>query len=178
MLSQVLAQKLAPKSKEGSARATEIAKAVRDAISQTRLLARGLSPVTLESEGLMSALAELTLNTEKMFGVHCVFDCEKIVKFDNYAAATHLFRIVQEAVSNAIKHGKAKKISIQLREDPMHLHLRVTDNGTGFPDNFSSGSGMGLRIMQTRIGMVGGILTVEHNPGGGISVVCAAPKNN
>ncbi len=66
MLSQVLAQKLAPKSKDAAGRATEIAKAVREAISQTRLLARGLSPVTLESEGLMSALQELALNTEKI----------------------------------------------------------------------------------------------------------------
>ena len=176
MLSQVLAQKLAPKSKDGSGRATDIAKAVRDAISQTRLLARGLSPVTLESEGLMSALAELALNTEKMFGVPCVFDCEEVVKFDNHAAATHLFRIVQEAVSNAIKHGKAKKISIQLREQPTHLHLRVSDDGVGFPEKFSGGTGMGLRIMQTRIGMVGGILTIERNPVRGVSVVCAAPK--
>ncbi|HZI33698.1 MAG TPA: PAS domain S-box protein, partial [Candidatus Binatia bacterium] len=108
MLSQVLAQKVAAASEEGSVRATEIAGAVREAISQTRLLARGLSPVTLESEGLMSALAELALNTEKIFRIHCVFDCPEVVKFDDHATATHLFRIAQEAVSNAIKHGKAR----------------------------------------------------------------------
>jgi PAS domain S-box-containing protein len=178
MLSQVLAQKLASKSKDGAARATEIAKAVREAIGQTRLLARGLSPVTLESEGLMSALAELALNTEKIFRVQCVFDCEEIVKFDDHAAATHLFRIAQEAVSNAIKHGKAKKISIQLRQEPQHLRVRVSDDGVGFPENFSGGTGMGLRIMQTRIGMVGGSLTIERNSGPGISVSCAAPKKS
>jgi two-component system CheB/CheR fusion protein len=178
MLSQVLAQKLAPKSEDGSARATEIAKAVREAISQTRLLARGLSPVTLEAEGLMSALAELALNTEKMFRVQCAFECERAVKFSDHAAATHLFRIVQEAVSNAIKHGKAKKISIRLREQPGQLHLRVSDDGVGFPQKKSGGSGMGLRIMQARIGMVGGTLTVERNPDGGVSVVCTAPKKN
>jgi PAS domain S-box-containing protein len=177
MLSQVLAQKLAQKSKDGSARATEIARAVREGISQTRLLARGLSPVTLEAEGLMSALAELAINTEKIFRVRCRFDCPKIVKFDNHAAATHLFRIAQEAVSNAIKHGKAKKISIQLRENPGHLHLRVSDDGQGFPEDFSGSTGMGLRIMQTRIGMVGGTLTIERQPGGGTSVIFAAPKN-
>ena len=176
MLSQVLAQRLAPKSKNAAARATEIAKAVRDSISQTRLLARGLSPVTLESEGLMSALAELALNTEKMFRVRCAFDCPEVVKFNEHAAATHLFRIAQEAVSNAIKHGKAKKISIQLRADAGHLHLRVSDDGIGFPKNFSGGTGMGLRIMQTRIGMVGGSLTIERQPAGGTSVIFAAPK--
>jgi two-component system, LuxR family, sensor kinase FixL len=176
MLSQVLAQKIAPKSKDAAARATEIAKAVRDGISQTRLLARGLSPVTLESEGLMSALAELALNTEKIFRVRCAFDCPEVVKFNEHAAATHLFRIAQEAVSNAIKHGKAKHISIQLREDTGHLRLRVSDDGLGFPEKFSGGTGMGLRIMQTRIGMVGGALTIEQQPAGGTSVVFSAPK--
>jgi len=176
MLSQVLAQKLAAKSKDASARAGEIAKAVREAIRQTRLLARGLSPVTLESEGLMSALAELALNTEKIFRVRCAFDCPEAVKFGAPAAATHLFRITQEAVSNAIRHGKAKRISIQLREDAGHLRLRVDDDGVGFPENFSGGTGMGLRIMQTRIGMVGGTLTIEQPPAGGTSVVFTAPK--
>ncbi len=176
MLSQVLAQKLAPKSKAAAARANDIAKAVRDAISQTRLLARGLSPVTLESEGLMSALTELALNTEKMFRVHCKFSCPEIIKFDDHAAATHLFRIAQEAVSNAIKHGKAKHIAIELRESASHLHLQVNDNGGGFPEKLSGGTGMGLRIMQSRIGMVGGSLTIEQQPAGGTSVIIAAPK--
>jgi len=98
------------------------------------------------------------------------------VKFDNHAAATHLFRIVQEAVSNALKHGKAKKISIQLREDPARLHLQVSDNGIGFPKNFTGGNGMGLRIMQTRISMVGGTVTIEQNATGGVTVICSAPK--
>jgi two-component system CheB/CheR fusion protein len=177
MLSQVLAQKLTPKSKDAAARATDIAKAVRESISQTRLLARGLSPVTLESEGLMAALAELALNTEKMFHVNCRFDCAELVKMDNHATATHLFRIAQEAVSNAIKHGKAKNISLQLREDAGQLRLRVNDDGVGFPENFTGGTGMGLRIMQSRIGMVGGTLTVEQQPAGGVSVIFSAPKN-
>jgi len=176
MLSEVLAQKLMSKSKDGSARATEIAKAVRDSIGQTRLLARGLSPVTLESEGLMSALAELALNTEKMFRVRCVFDCPDVVKFDDHAAATHLFRIAQEAVSNAIKHGKARSLSIQLREDTSHLRLRVDDDGGGFPEKFAGSTGMGLRIMQSRIGMVGGTVTIERLPAGGTCVLFMAPK--
>ena len=175
MLAQVLAQKL--KSKDNTNRATEIAKAVRDAIGQTRLLARGLSPVTLESEGLMSALAELTLNTEKMFRVPCVFDCNEVVKFNDHAASTHLFRIAQEAVSNAIKHGHATKIIITLRDEPEYLSLSVRDDGKGFPEGFSNSTGMGLRIMQTRIGMVGGSLTILKNTEGrGVTVACTAPK--
>jgi len=176
MLSEVLAKKLKPVSRNGSARADEIARAVREAISQTRLLARGLSPVTLEAEGLMSALAELALNTEKMFRVRCQFDYAEPVQFHDHAAATHLFRIAQEAVSNAIKHGKARQIVIQLREEPSQLTLRVTDDGVGFPKNFAGAKGMGLRIMQNRIGMVGGNLSIERNPGGGTRVIFNAPK--
>lgn len=176
MLSQVLAQKLASKSKDGSARATEIAKAVRDAISQTRLLARGLSPVTLESEGLMSALTELALNTEKMFRVTCSFNCPHVVKFDDHAAATHLFRIAQEAVSNAIKHGKARNITLHLHDDGHQIRLKVSDDGIGFPKDSTPDTGMGLRIMQSRIGMVGGTLMIERQPTGGTSVAFAAPK--
>ncbi len=177
MLSQVLAQKLAPKNKDAAARATEIAKAVRESIGQTRLLARGLSPVTLESEGLMSALVELSLNTEKMFRVHCHFDCVEVVKFDDHAAATHLFRIAQEAVSNAIKHGKAKNITLRLRNEGGQIRLRVSDDGIGFPKNPTESGGMGLRIMQSRIGMVGGTLSIERQRTGGTSVIFSAPKN-
>ncbi len=177
MLSQVLAKKLIPKSKATAARATEIAKAVRDAISQTRLLARGLSPVTLESEGLMSALAELALNMEKMFKVECVFDCDNVVKFEDHAAATHLFRIAQEAASNAIKHGQAKRITVSLHEEAAHIRVSVSDDGIGFPKNFSGGTGMGLRIMQTRTNMIGGTLTIERRPRGGTLVSCLVLKN-
>ncbi len=178
MLSQVLAKKLAPNAKAAAARAQDIAGAVRAAISQTRLLARGLSPVTLEAEGLMAALAELALNTEKMFHVRCEFICAETVKFPDHAAATHLFRIAQEAVSNAIKHGHAKKISIRLAAGAEQLQLSVQDNGSGFPEKKSHGQGMGLRIMQSRIGMVGGTLRIENLRGGGVTVSCTAPKNS
>ncbi len=176
MLSQVLSRKLEPLSQDAAARAAEIAAAIRESIGQTRLLARGLSPVTLESEGLMSALAELAANTEKMFAVRCKLDCPEPVKFDDHAAATHLFRIAQEAVSNGVKHGRAKAISIQLGAEADGIVLRISDDGAGFPKNYSGGSGMGLRIMQARIGMVGGTLRVEQNPGGGVNVSCRAPR--
>lgn len=178
MLSQVLAQKVAAVSADASARAEDIAGAVREAISQTRLLARGLSPVTLESEGLMSALTELAVNTEKIFRIRCTFECPEVVKFDDHAAATHLFRIAQEAVSNAIKHGKAKNISIHLQADAERLRLKVCDDGKGFPENFTTSTGMGLRIMQSRISMVAGALTIERQPAGGTAVIFNAPRNH
>jgi signal transduction histidine kinase len=121
---------------------------------------------------------ELVASTETMFGVKCRLVCDPPVVVKDPVAATHLYRIAQEAVSNAIKHGESKNISLQLREETEAVSLRVTDDGTGFPENFSGGTGMGLRIMQTRIGMVDGTLRVEQNPAGGVTVSCHAPKKS
>jgi two-component system sensor kinase FixL len=133
MMSQVLEQKLSSRSRDAARRAGEIAKNVRDAISQTRSLARGLSPVTLESEGLMSALQELAENTGTIFHVVCRFDCNPPVSVADHAVATHLFRLAQEAVANAIKHGRAKRISIRLTGERGRVVLKVDDDGAGFP---------------------------------------------
>ncbi|HTQ51026.1 MAG TPA: PAS domain S-box protein [Candidatus Acidoferrales bacterium] len=176
LMSQVLEQKLVRRSKAAAGRAGDIARNVRDAISHTRLLARGLSPVTLESEGLMSALHELALNTEKIFRVACRFDCDPPVLVTDYPAAAHLFRLAQEAVSNAIKHGRAKRILIRLKEERGRMILSIIDNGTGFPAQIPKSKGMGLRIMQSRAGMIGGTLAFERNAGGGASVTVTAPS--
>ena len=177
MLSQVLEKKLAPRSKDGAARAANIARLVREAIIQTRALARGLSPVTLESEGLASALHEHAMNLERIFGVHCRFDYDSQVTVSNHAMATHLFRLAQEAVSNAIKHGKATEISIHLKADPGWIYLGISDNGAGFaPEKMPPSSGMGVRIMKFRAGMIGGTLTIERNAQGGVLVLCSAPN--
>ncbi len=176
LMSQVLEQKLARRSKDAAARAGDIAKNVREAIRHTRLLARGLSPVTLESEGLMSALQELALNTQKIFGVTCRFDCDPPVLVRDYPTATHLFRLAQEAVSNAIKHGKAKRILIRLKDEGGRITLSIVDSGLGFPVKIPKSKGMGLRIMQSRAGMIGGTLAIERNAVGGASVTVMAPN--
>jgi two-component system sensor kinase FixL len=176
LMSQVLEQKLVRRAKAAAARAGDIARNVRDAISHTRLLARGLSPVTLESEGLMSALQELALNTEKIFRVPCRFDCHPPVLVSDYPAATHLFRLAQEAVSNAIKHGRAKRILIRLKEERGRMILSIIDNGSGFPARIPKSKGMGLRIMQSRAGMIGGTLVLGRNATGGASVTVTAPS--
>lgn len=177
LMSQVLAQKLAGKSKVHAQQVNEIASHVRDAISHTRSLARGLSPVTIESEGLMSALNELADNTEKIFRVQCRCDFDEPVAIHDHATATHLFRIAQEAVSNAIKHGQARRLVISLRKVRGRVVLKVSDNGTGFPKRRPKNKGMGLRIMQSRAGMIGGTIAIEPNPGGGVNVSCAVPQN-
>jgi len=177
LMSQVLEQKLSRESPAFAGKVGDIAKGVREAIVHTRSLARGLSPVTLESEGLAAALRELAVNTQKIFNVACHFQCDGSVPVHDHAAASNLFRIAQESVSNAIKHGKAKRVVISLELRGGKIWLRVRDNGGGLPKNFAAQktSGMGLRIMKSRAGMIGGTVSIEPDSGRGLTVVCSVP---
>jgi signal transduction histidine kinase len=176
LMSQVLEQALAKKAKAEAAQAARIAQHVRESISQTRMLARGLSPVELEANGLMSALEELAANTEKLFGITCHFRCDAAVLVHDNAMAGQLYRIAQEAVRNGIKHGKAGRIEIVLNADAEKMILSVTDNGLGLPKNLLKRKGMGLRIMQYRAGMIAGSLTIKKRPEGGAIMACLIPK--
>jgi len=178
-MSQVLAHKLERRSRDAAARAGEIARQIRETIAHTRALARGLSPVSLEAEGLMSALTELAANTETIFHVVCRFHYDSPVPVKDPAVATHLFRIAQEAVSNALRHGKTvRSIRIELLATPGEIVLRVSDDGAGFPPANApvKDTGMGLHIMQARTGMIGGTLAVGPNPGGGARVSVSIPR--
>jgi len=177
LMSQVLQQKLEGRSKADAVRAGDIARCVREAISQTRSLARGLAPSTLQSDGLMSALEELAVNTEKMFGISCRFDCPIPVELTDLAVATHLYRIAQEAVSNAIKHGRAKTILITLESSHEFMKLRIRDDGKGFPPVPRPSEGMGLRIMQYRAGVISATIAIEPNEGRGTTIVCSCPTD-
>jgi PAS domain S-box-containing protein len=176
MKCQVLEENLQSKAKSNAAQAAQIASHVRDVIAQTRSLARGLSPVVLESEGLMSALAGLAEDTEKLFDVRCHLADGPPVLMHNFAAATHFYRIAQEAVSNAIKHGNAKSVQISLSDADDKLILMIKDNGTGFAQNPGAGKGMGLRIMRYRAGMIGATILLQQQPSGGAVVLCFLPK--
>lgn len=176
LMSQVLELALAPKTKKHSAQAGQIAAHVREVISQTRMLAHGLCPVVLESEGLMSALQELAHATTKVFRVDCVFQCHQPVQIHENATATHLYRIAQEAVGNALKHGKARRIEIGLSAEADRIFLAVKDNGCGIPDP-PPRNGAGLRIMQYRAGMIGGSVVVQRGEPGGTTVACSVRRS-
>jgi PAS domain S-box-containing protein len=173
LMAQVLEQNLAATRHKAAAQAGEIARHVRDTIQQTRALAHGLAPVVQEDEGLASALRELAETTSRMFRVACEFHCPAPAPLPDHAAAVHLFRIAQEAVSNAIKHGKAPRVEIHLRAVNARVVLMVKDHGTGLPRVLPRRAGMGLRIMQYRAGAIGASLAVQRDPDGGTSVVCS-----
>ena len=174
-MAKVHEAKLAEQQIEEAADAAKIVRLVNEAIHRTRELARGLLPVVSDEHGLMSALELWAAEVEDLFGISCVFRCEAAVLIHDYARATHLYHIAQEAVNNAIKHGRARTILIHLSSGEGWGTLRITDDGCGIPENRSASRGMGLHIMSYRAGMIGGRLEVRRGPACGTSVTCIFP---
>ncbi len=164
MLGQVLEEELREKALGGEAdKAQNLVSYLEDAIEQTRKIAKGLYPVKFETKGLMSALLELTSITEALFNMSCIFRCEKPVLIDNIDLSTNLFRIVQEALNNAFKHGEAKHTIIELSTEPKGMvRLSVKDDGGGFPTDWEKTRGMGLYIMEHRAKMIGSYLEINR----------------
>lgn len=175
MAGQVLGEKLAAKSSPEVADAKKIVKLVEDSIALTRNLAHGISPVEIEKEGFITAFSEYAANISQLFKVNCTFDGESLPIVQDAATATQLYRIMQEAVSNALRHGKPKEIIISLADHKRHLELTVEDDGTGLPDDWQKNRGLGTRIMAYRAAMIGGTFSIEPNPTGGTFVKCSVP---
>jgi signal transduction histidine kinase len=160
-----------PDSLEAKSKLTKVVGNIRGAILEARMLARGLSPVQLESDGLMSALQELVSSTEQLFKISCRFNCEQPVLIEDNAIATHLYRIAQEAIHDAIEHGQATRVSVTLANSDERT-LTISDNGLGLPAEFCSSKGMGVHIMNYRAGMIGGRLSIVAGQRSGTKVVC------
>ena len=176
--SNLLRQKLAGKSSPEEKDAGEIARLLDDAITQARSLARGLYPVKLEAEGLVSALEELAGNVTERFGIACTVNCSQAVFISDNAVATHLYRIVQEAVTNAVKHSKAEHIIIGLTAAEHALTIKVGDDGIGIREPFQGTAGMGLHIMLYRARMIGGRLKIGRGENGGTIILCSLEQKS
>jgi signal transduction histidine kinase len=170
---ELLREKLARYKLPEAAQAGHIAEMVNDGISQARHLARGFYPVRLEVEGLASALEELAETTQARDHVTCQFLCEEQILIHDTVAGNNLYRIAQEAINNALKHGHCKVISIGLGAVDEEVTLTVKDDGVGFPDGREYSSGMGLHIMNYRAKMIGASLDIRRGAGGGTIVICS-----
>jgi signal transduction histidine kinase len=149
---------------------------VNDAIDSTRALARGLSPVPAADDGLALALEALASQTFQRHRVEVVLDntLPEDQSFDDNTA-THLYRIAQEALGNALRHGQPRRIRLMLRPEGGQIELVVRDDGIGFDRRAIQPSGLGLKIMRFRAQMIGGDLTVESAPGAGTTIRCHFP---
>jgi PAS domain S-box-containing protein len=171
-LNESLADRLHEKGAEESAMAERIGYLLSNTLTQTRGVARGLFPVRLEENGLVSALEELCANANQLFQLACRFSCERAPDSVENGVALHLYYIVQEAIANAAKHGKAKNVTIRLERLKDRFALSVEDDGAGFTLNGKGHAGMGLRIMHYRARVIGAALEVKSRPGGGTQVAC------
>lgn len=147
---------------------------LREAIAQTRTLAHGLVPVGDGPDALQAGLTGLVARMDSVGRVRCRLDCPQPVLLTNSVAAGHLYRIAQEGMNNAIKHGKAKTIVVELKIEGALLILRVVDDGVGLVKKEAS-AGAGLSIMRHRAEVIGARLRIESPRGHGVVVECAFP---
>ena len=170
--------------------AGRISTCVSQVAQQTRNLARGLAPIDLDRDGLAPALEELAANTEQLFDVSCTLECEGTVATNDASVTINLYRIAQEAITNAIKHGRAKNVRIKLAAKNGRSELSVENDGLAFsgwqardirqPWGCRSGQardrGMGLRIMRYRAETINGSLNIRKGARGGTLVTCVFPN--
>lgn len=174
-MSKVQERKLAEKGLPDAEDAAKIVRLVNEAIEKTRELSHGLLPVLSDSRGLMSALQQFAGKVEGLFRISCRFLCVEPVLIHDDTVATHLYHITQEAVNNAIKHGKARNIIIALGAGSGRGALTISDNGSGIQTVSAGNKGMGLHIMNYRAKMIGGALDIAQSKPHGTVVTCRFP---
>jgi PAS domain S-box-containing protein len=144
---------------------------------KVRELSRGLIPVHVESRGLSAALDDLAARMSEASGIVVTAECPECVQLPDHATATHLFHIAQEAVSNALRHGRPRHIRLTLLAEPSGLRLCIKDDGIGLKGAPDQSDGLGLRIMHYRAALIGGVLQINPSQGGGTVVSCTLSRS-
>lgn len=152
-----------------------LAQMVEEGAAQAQALARGLNPVRLDREGLPAALQELVGTTRLLTKVACLFDAGEALPALNGLVATQLYWIAQEALHNAVKHARAKRIEVRLIVDKGDLVLTIRDDGTGLSNDPKTRDGTGLHIMPYRANLIGATFSIDAAPEGGTLVSCRLP---
>jgi signal transduction histidine kinase len=171
--SQELTQRLLAEGSAEAERSAGITEMLGKATAETRALAEGLCPVMIERIGLGGALSGLADNLAKLFGIECRFTCDEDVRVGDLPVATHLYRIAQETISNAAKHGHAKKVCVSLSGNDRDVVLRIENNGRERPAEPEEGRGMGSHIIRHRADLIGATLDVRHGEGGSVILSCS-----
>lgn len=149
---------------------------VNAVIRDTRLLARGLSPVRPTREGLLEGFQELVNEARECHGIDLQLDLNlpaHLVVDEN--VVSNLYRIAEEAVLNVARHAGTRSVQVRLHVAGTDVEMLVIDDGCGFDPQSAMQSGTGLRMMRFRMQLVNGYLSVESRPGGGTTVRCRCP---
>lgn len=151
---------------------------INQIINHTHDLAHDFSSLDSQGGDIARELKGLAAHVRKMFQTSCRFDCRGKIPVLNQNVTAQLYKIAQEAASNAVKHGHARLISISLAHQPDRLVLTITNDGTPFPENKGENHRMGLRIMNSRASMIGASLEVGRKGEAGTAVICTLPLPN
>lgn len=178
LMTEVLEQKLAADNSSQTSYAAKITEVASQATDQIRDLARGLHPLNLDRDGLNAALSEFAASTEHIFGAKCSFDSPTPLIAKDSSVAANIYRIAQEATTNAIRHGSAKNIDIKLAVNTDHASLTIQSDGIDFQHPDPDTKGMGLKIMSYRAEMINGTIDIVTAPKGGTTVTCTFPIHN
>ena len=175
----MLAQSLLNKaSKPEHELATQLASGLHEALTQVRALSRGLMPVQIYADGFMMSLQAITENIELQSQIPIKLQIDDVIPLFDDSTATHLYRIVQESLNNAVKHADASQINVSLKIEQDHGLLEVIDNGIGIPLNLEGSTGLGLNIMRHRCGLFDGEITINPFGKRGTKVCCRFPINH
>ncbi len=176
LLSQDLARHLEDEGHERADDMAEITEHIKEADQYARDLSHGLIPVDVEANGLSEALRRLSQNAERLFDVDCTFQEVGTARVHDTTTASHLYRIAQEAVNNAVRHGEADHLKLSLATGEEQMRLQVRDDGSGFETTALDDAGMGIRIMNYRARIIGGTLDLSSTLGTGTTVTCTLPR--
>jgi signal transduction histidine kinase len=175
-LSSALSRSLAANRQPGPAMAAaEIVRLLNETIVEARALAHGLGPIGLNGAGLVGGLETLARNVSNSYCASCTFAGDRSYPGLRDEAQAHLVRIAQEAVRNAMTHGRADRIDISLACVGGSGLLNIRDNGVGLPEDDRNHDGIGLHTMDYRARAIGGSLIVARQPEGGTVVACGFP---
>jgi PAS domain S-box-containing protein len=175
LMTKGLSLKLAKQKAVEAQDADKINSLVQQAMSHASDLAHDLATLDLATKDLPTALTDLTNRARELFSITCRFSAEGEIPALDPSTATQLYKIAQEALTNAIKHGKAKRVAVLLTNDSNKLTLTIQNNGVPFPDLQSGATGMGLRIMNYRASLIGGSLEIKSAGSRGTLVTCMVP---
>ncbi len=158
--------------------AAEISREIKGSWTSARQMADELQPVALQEHGFVAALEELAARARQRGGIVCQVEDHGFPEQLDTFVATHLYRIVQEAIHNVLQHAQASTLIIALTGDETQLQLTVSDNGVGIPDGAEAGPGMGLRIMRYRADLIGAEFGIRRGAERGTEISARFPRNS
>jgi len=176
LLSRRVANKLETEKHALSDDMNEIRELIKEADDYSRGLAKGLVKIDLDRGGFSAAIEKLVRQSERLFRIDCELLASQDVDITERTRAEHVYRIVQEAVNNAVKHGQASEVKVSMIMGHNVLRISIKDNGTGFPKDWRSKEGLGVRIMEFRSRLIGAHFEQHNDADGGAIVTCSVPN--